>query len=147
MKLSNNFSVRYFPWICSYSSLKRTSLFTSLRNVIKHCSLFISKARNIADWRWNMTHVWTFRKNFLFWPMSLCSSPKFYQHFGGTFRRHLQGRIICRARDLYEAGGKQMEVKFSSVRRSASNDLHSVTSRRQNSRFGLKALTPDDEPA
>jgi hypothetical protein len=53
-------------------------------------------------------------KTTLFWDITPCSSFKFNRRFGGTYRLHLQGRRISRARNQHEGDRKQslMPVDF-----------------------------------
>jgi hypothetical protein len=41
----------------------------------------------------------TFLKSTIFWDITPCSPLKINRHFGGTYRLHLHGRSISRARN------------------------------------------------
>jgi hypothetical protein len=48
----------------------------------------------------------------IFWNITPCSPLKVYRHFGGTYRNHLQGRRISRARNHRETVGYLLLRRF-----------------------------------
>jgi hypothetical protein len=49
----------------------------------------------------------------LFWDITPCSPVKINSCFGGTYRYHLQGRIVSQATNQGEAGKKQIFILIS----------------------------------
>jgi hypothetical protein len=113
-------------------------------------SLFVDRTRMLGLWnksntlriRWIQCHILTVMKrrwmkvevtyfwgkgtmkSIVFWDITPCSLLKVNRHFGGTYRLHLRGRKICRARNQRESRWQTEPFQR------AFNSLHGVISQK-----------------